>query len=203
MNSENYHILEVSEDASDAEIREKYESLKKKYSEDRWLEGEAGTNAARMLEKVDAAYEEIMRERREAKTNTDGANAFEEVSRLIQSGDLSEAQQRLDSFNERNAEWHFLQAKLFYRKNWLNESKKQLEISMQMEPSNEKYKETYNKLLEKTNYTQQTGGSTGTNPNPSSGDEQMGGNFCANCASFCYTFLCVNLVFNLCCSFCR
>lgn len=202
MNHENYRILGIGEDASDEEIRAQYESLKKKYSEERWQEGDAGTNAARMLEKIDAAYDEITRERREAKTNTDGSNAFDEVSQLIREGNLSSAQQKLDSFNERNAEWHYLQSIVFYRKNWLNESKKQLEIAMQMDPSNTKYKESYDKLLEKTNYTQQTGGSTGTNPNPSSGDEQMGGNFCANCASFCYTFLCVNLLFNLCCS-CR
>lgn len=202
MNHENYRILGIGEDASDEEIRAQYESLKKKYSEERWQEGDAGTNAARMLEKIDAAYDEITRERREAKTNTDGSNALDEVSQLIREGNLSSAQQKLDSFNERNAEWHYLQSIVFYRKNWLNESKKQLEIAMQMDPSNTKYKESYDKLLEKTNYTQQTGGSTGTNPNPSSGDEQMGGNFCANCASFCYTFLCVNLLFNLCCS-CR
>ncbi len=202
MNRENYHILGVSEEATDEEIRSAYESLKKKYSEDRWLEGEAGTEAARMLEKIDAAYDEITRERREARTNTDGTDAFAEVSRLIKEGNISAAQQKLDSFNERSAEWHYLQSIVFYRKNWLNESKKQLEIAMQMDPSSTKYKESYDRLIEKTNYTQQTGGSTGTNPNPQSGDEQMGGSFCANCASFCYTFLCVNLIFNLCCS-CR
>ena len=202
MNLSNYEILQISESASDEEIREQYQALKKKYSEERWQEGEAGTRAARMLEKVDAAYEEIMRERREAKKNTDGADAFEEVAKLIREGNISEAQQKLDSFNERTAEWHYLQSVVFYRKSWINESKKQLEIAMQMDPSNPKYRDAYEKLRARAEYTQQTGGATGTNPNPVSGDEQMGGNFCANCASFCYTFLCVNCLFNLCCG-CR
>ena len=202
MNLSNYEILQISESASDEEIREQYQSLKKKYSEERWQEGEAGTQAARMLEKIDAAYEEIMRERREAKKNTDGTDAFEEVAKLIRDGNISEAQQKLDSFNERNAEWHYLQSVVFYRKSWINESKKQLEIAMQMDDSNPKYRDAYEKLRARAEYTQQTGGATGTNPNPVSGDEQMGGNFCANCASFCYTFLCINCLFNLCCG-CR
>ena len=200
--NEYYEILQVSESATDEEIKESYRALKKKYNEERWLEGEAGNHAARMLEKVDAAYEEIMRERREKARNTEGANAFDEVAELIRKGDISGAQSKLDSFNERNAEWHYLQSVVFYKKNWINESKKQLEIAMQMDGANPKYREAYDKLKARADYRQQTGGAPNVNPNPASGDEQMGGNACANCASFCYTFLCVNCLFNLCCG-CR
>ena len=55
MNQENYEILQVSETATDEEIQASYETLKRKYNEDKWLDGEAGTNAARMLGKLDAA----------------------------------------------------------------------------------------------------------------------------------------------------
>ncbi len=200
MSLENYQILQVSENATDEEIKESYRALKQKYNEERWLEGEAGTQAARMLEKLDAAYEEIMTERREQRKNTDGNNAFEEVAELIRKGDVTGAQRKLDSFNERNAEWHYLQSVVFYKKNWMNESKKQLEIAIQMDGSNSKYRDAYEKLKARADYNQQTGGAPNTNPNPVSGDEQMGGNWCANCASFCYTFLCVNCLFNLCCN---
>ena len=54
-----------------------------------------------------------------------------------------------DKFNERNAEWHYLQAVIFYKKNWNNESKKQLEIAMQMDSNNPKYKNSYAKLNER------------------------------------------------------
>lgn len=201
MNRENYEILGVYETSSDEEITERYRELKKKYGEERWLEGEAGTHAARMLEKIDAAYEEIMRERREARSGAEGAKAFGEVIELIKKGDIVGAQALLDSFNERSAEWHYLQSVVFYKKNWINESKKQLEIAMQMDGANTKYRDAYEKLRGRAEYTQQTGGASAMNPNPV-GDEQMGGNFCANCASFCYTFLCVNCLFNLCCG-CR
>ncbi len=197
----NYEILQVSENATDEEIKEAYRALKMKYNEERWQDGEAGNQAARMLEKVDAAYEEIMRERREKRREDGGKSALDEVADLIRAGDLSGAQSKLDGFNERSAEWHYLQSVVFYKKNWINESKKQLEIAMQLDGGNPKYREAYEKLRARADYRGQTGGAEHTDPNPTA-DEQMGGNWCANCASFCYTFLCVNCLFNLCCN-CR
>ena len=200
MNQENYEILQISPSATDEEIKAQYERLKAIYNEQKWQDGEAGNNAAKMLGKLDAAYNEIMEERKEKSENTSGASAFDEVANCIRSGDITRAQQLLDGFNERNAEWHYLQSVVFFKKNWMNESKKQLEIAMQMEPENTKYRGAYEKLSGRANYTEQTGGAQNINPNPASGDDQMGGNWCANCASMCYTFLCVNCLFNLCCN---
>ena len=84
----------------------------------------------------------------------------------------------------------------------MNESKKQLEIAMQMDPVNSKYQDAYQKLNAHVNYQSQTGGAPNTNPNVQSDSEQMGGNWCSTCASCCYTYLCVNCLFNLCCG-CR
>lgn len=202
MNLQNYEILQVSPDATDDEIKASYERLKAKYNEEKWQDGEAGNNAARMLGKLDAAYAEVMEERKERAQNTSGASSFEEVSAAIRSGDLARAQSLLDEFNERSAEWHYLQSIVFYKKNWMNESKKQLEIAIQMDGSNAKYREAYDKLKARADYRQQTGGAPNTNPDPqvSPNGEQMGGSWCANCASWCYTCLCVNCLFNLCCN---
>ena len=201
MNKEYYELLQVSELATDEEIKASYESLKAKYNEEKWQDGEAGTNAARMLNKLDVAYNEIMDERRES-ARGNASDAYQEVADCIRSGDLSRAQNLLDAFNERSAEWHYLQSVVFYKKNWMNESKKQLEIAMQLDGANPKYRDAYEKLRSRAEYKGQTGGAPNTNPNPASGDEQMGGSWCANCASMCYTFLCVNCLFNLCCG-CR
>ena len=200
MNKENYEILQVSETATDEEIKEAYERLKAKYNEEKWQDGEAGNQAARMLGKLDTAYNEIMDERKEQQRNTSGESAFEEVGAAIRSGDITKAQQLLDAFNERSAEWHYLQSVVFYKKNWMNESKKQLEIAIQMDGANPKYREAYENMKSRTQYAEQTGGAQNVNPNPASDKEQMGGNWCANCASMCYTFLCVNCLFNLCCN---
>jgi hypothetical protein len=36
-------------------------------------------------------------------------------------------------------------------------------------------------------------------PMPTDDEPMMGGNACSECASCCYTYLCVNCLFNLCC----
>ncbi len=193
---ESYTILGLDETASMEEIERRYEELKAKYNEEKWQDGEAGTRAARMLEKLEAAYSDIKDERREGGHASGDASAFDEVGSAIRSGDLSRAQQLLDAFNERSAEWHYLQSVVFYKKNWMNESKKQLEIAMQMDPANEKYRAAYEKLKARADYSQQTGGATNTNPNVSQGDEQMGGNWCVSlwntCACLSWVWCCCN-----------
>jgi len=205
--NELYEVLGLKESATDEEILARYQQLREKYSEERWQDGEAGNEAARKLTKLEAAYREITESRKEQKTNTEGENSFEEISRLLRDNDLTAAQTRLDNCNERSAEWHYLQAVLFYKKNWTNDSKKQLEIAMQMDPENVKYRSAYGKLNAKNEYQQQSASQTQnpyTNYNgmPMDDGEQMGGSACSNCISCCYTYLCVDCLFSLCCG-CR
>jgi tetratricopeptide (TPR) repeat protein len=202
-----YEILGLDETATDEEVRARYESLKAKYKEEQWQDGEAGNEAAKMLNKLETAYVEIREARKERSQNTEGQSSFEEISMLLKENRISEAQAKLDDFNERSAEWHYLQAVVFYKKNWANESKKQLEIAMQMDPNNTKYRQAYGKLNAKTEYAQQEAYRQQQQQNPYSnpqygGDQQMGGNACSNCISCCYTYLCIDCLFSLCCG-CR
>ena len=202
---EYYELLGLTESATDEEITARYEELKAKYKEDRWLDGEAGNEAARKLTQVEAAYRELMASRKEQDKNTDGQNTFEEISALLKEDKLSEAQTMLDNFNERTAEWHYLQAVVFYKKNWTSDCKKQLEIAMEMDPDNQKYRNAYGKMNAKNDYQQQQASQQQQNPytNGMPYDEQMGGgNACSNCSSCCYTYLCVDCLFSLCCG-CR
>ena len=206
---EHYELLGLTEWATDEEIVARYEELKAKYKEERWLDGEAGNEAARLLTKLEVAYKEIMAARKEQSKNTGGKDAFEEIGEMLKSDRLTEAQARLDEFNERNAEWHYLQAVVYYKKNWTNDSKKQLEIAMEMDPDNQKYRSAYGKLNEKNEYQQQQAHQQQQQTqNPYSNrpfedeDMQMGGNACSNCISCCYTYLCVDCLFSLCCG-CR
>ncbi len=201
---EYYKILGVGETATDEEITASYHQLKEKYSEERWLDGEAGNEAARMLTKVETAYKEIMACRKETKKNTEGQNSYEKISELLKQDRISEAQACLDEFNERGAEWHYLQAVVYYKKNWTNDSKKQLEIAMQMDPNNQKYRMAYGKLNARVN---QQANPQAENPyartsapnDPYDNRQQMGGNACGDCISCCYTYLCIDCLFSICC----
>ncbi len=201
---ENYQLFGLDQTATDEELTARYQALKAKYNEDRWLDGEAGNEAALMLTKLDVAYGEIMAARRESKQGAGGKSAYEEISELLKADKLSEAQARLDDCNDRDAEWHYLQAVVFYKKNWSNDSKKQLEIAMQMDPNNAKYRTAYDKMNAKSNYQEQSAHEARQNPyaNEPLPDDQMGGNACSDCMTCCYLNLCVNCLFNCCCG-CR
>lgn len=205
MKKSNLELLGLSEGATEEEIKDAYDKLRAKYLEDRFKDGEEGNEAARMLTKLDAAYNEIMAELAEASSGE--GTSFERVEELIKSGDIQEAQRVLDSFNERSAKWHYLQSVIFYRKNWMNESKKQLEIAIQLEPDNKKYKQAYRKLSDrisnesKNNNGQnnQQGAYQGQTVQSTADEDQMGGGFCNSCIQCCALNMCLNML----CSCCR
>ena len=203
---EYYELLGLPEYATDEEIDVRYQELREKYREDRWLDGEAGNQAAKMLTKLETAYKEIKASRKERSENTSGQSSFEEIADMLKQDKLAEAQAALDKFDHREAEWHYLQAVVYYKKNWTNDSKKQLEIAMQMDPSNGKYRAAYAKMNAKNDYQNQSaysGGGAYQNPynnRPPQDEPQMGStNCCSECCSFCYTYLCVSCLFDICC----
>lgn len=208
MAKKDYELLGVAETAGDDEVRARYEELKQKYSEERFLEGEAGNDAARMLNRIEVAYNAIMTERAESRSTAGGGASFSKAEEYIRAGNLNEAQAVLDSFNERPAEWHYLQSVIFYKKSWINESKKQLEIAIEMDGSNEKYKTAYAKLKEKIEYDKQQAGAPSSAKPMSDGtytdydtnpQQQMGGGFCESCATCCVCNLLFNCLLNTCC----
>lgn len=202
--NDQYKLFGLDENCTDEEFEKAYQEKRKVYAEDRFLEGEAGNIAAKKLTELDMAYRDLKAERRESSHSTQGSssNAFARVEELIRKGDFHAAQHELDEFNDRNAEWHYLQAVVFFKKNWNNESKKQLEIAMQMDPDNAKYKNSYNKLEEKMRneanktFTSHSGAENG---NPYNEPRQMGG---SGCCQWCCEMAICNMMLNCCCNSC-
>jgi len=202
MMQDNYKILGLTSTATDEEIDGAYEKLKTQYSKDRFLEGEAGNLAAKNLTKLENAYREIKQERLYGFDGEKGQEKFEEIEKLIKDGSYDLAQNKLDDIADRGAEWHYLQSVIFYRKNWINESKKQLEIAIDMDPTNAKYKSSYEKLKARLSQTQgqfRSGNSTSyDNGSQQINNNQMGGNACGAMADCCTTWLCLNCLCNGC-----
>lgn len=214
MINDSYKVLGLTEYATDREISEAYFSLRKKYQEERFSDGEKGNEAARKLTEIDNAYDEITKYRKEHQT---GGNEtlYKQVDSALKENDVKKAQDLLDSFDERTAEWHYLQSVVFYKKNWTNECKKQLEIAMNLDPDNKKYKETYDRLLNKINNTgnqknQNNNSNQGWNTSSSHGggnnnannnynEQQMGGD---SCTEFCCRLAICNICLNCLCN-CR
>ena len=60
-----YEIFGLTADCTDEELNAKYAELRAKYSEDRFLEGEKGNEAASKLTELESAYREILSLRQE------------------------------------------------------------------------------------------------------------------------------------------
>ena len=200
--NENYRILGVSETATDQEVDAASMDLKQKYSKDRFLEGEAGNEAAKILTKLENAYAEILSERQSSSDcGCNDGSVYGEIERLIKEGKYDDAQRVLDDVSDRSAEWHYLQSVLFYKKNWINESKKQLEIAVEMETDNQKYKTANDKMQEKINFNRNQfhSGNANYSTNGGHGERQMGGTDCGPIAECCAMNLLLNCLCNGCC----
>ncbi len=187
-----YEVLGVDNGASMEEITAKYQQLKETYGEARFSQGEEGNRAARMLTELESAYAEISAERAYAQgTQNNAKGDFAGVEGVIKAGDLDKAQMLLDMVADRTAEWHYLQSYIYYRKNWMNESKKQLEIAVSMDGENPKYQKALVELNKRMQADQQrvfTSGNAAYGGQPyGANDGQMGGNALADC---CTTYLC-------------
>lgn len=140
-----YSILGISPDASSDELKVRYEELKAKYSEGRFAAGEEGNEAAKKLTELEQAWQDI-----QAKTvvaeETHGGGDYDYIDKLIKDHRYDEAQTVLDSINDRDGQWHYYQSIVYYKREWLTESKRQLEEAIACDPGNEKYRRALEKL---------------------------------------------------------
>lgn len=143
-----YEILGLSTGATRADVDAKYKELRSKYQQDRFLPGEEGEEASEKLQQLEVAYRDILAAMDEQSQSDDftADDDYTEIQNLIKDNRLDEAQNKLDARVTRNAEWHYVQSILFYKRNWFLESKKQLELACQMEPENQRYKQSLEKL---------------------------------------------------------
>ena len=187
-----YEILGLTEETSFEELQKRYEELE--YSEGRFQPGEAGTEAARKLNELEQAWYEIQTKREAAEVKKDaGGNDFAYVDKLIKEQKYDEAQTELDAMTVREGEWHYFQSIIYYKREWLSESKKQLEAAVECDPGNQKYKTA----LEKLNIVI---GSAQTDPRTLGADtigndpnivQQQQSDFLSNCClAYCLTSLC-------------
>ncbi len=140
-------ILGVGETCTQNELYDAYRAQRNKYADLRFEPGDVGADACAKLEEIEQAYAEakdILSSRFDIKYTGENLG---DADRAIKEGKLDEAQSILDNCTNRTAEWHYLQAAVFYRKNWTSDALKQLEYACQKDPSNEKYADAKKSML--------------------------------------------------------
>ncbi|MCI8612560.1 MAG: hypothetical protein HFE48_02535 [Clostridia bacterium] len=194
-----YNVLDLPEDSSEELLRARYEELKAKYGEQRFKAGEEGNEGANKLSELEEAWKMICSDLERKSSNKNFGGDFGQIDDLVKKGKYDEAQAMLDSFTERGAEWHYLQSIVFYKRDWLTESRKQLKMAVELAPDVEKYSTALAKLEmvmgnPETN-AQNLGRAsrTGSFPPPDDGGAQQAGNCLSSCCmAYCITDCCCN-----------
>ena len=141
-----YSVLGLSSDATREQIDNAYYSLKRECEDKLFEEGQVGMDASRRLAEIERAYNDCLEDLDKRISYDSFGSSYGEVEQLIKDAKIDEAQKKLDLIEPRDAEWHYMQAVIYYKRNWHIESKKQLEIAVALEPENSKYKRTLSKM---------------------------------------------------------
>lgn len=164
-----YEVLGVKEGASQAEIKSAYRKLVKQYHPDQYADNPLKDLAQEKLAEINEAYDMLTKGNTNSNNtgyntgynnsynnnyntnnNSNDAYAFQEIRRLIQSGNISVAENRLNSISNKNAEWNFLMGVCHIQKGWFDSGLQYIQIAVNMDPNNFEYRQTLNQLNSRT-----------------------------------------------------
>ena len=197
-----YEVLGVSRGASEEEIKKAYRELVQKYHPDKYAGNPLEDLAQEKMKEINEAYDTICKGKTQTgynpgtgasgnysgnRTGGSGSAAFMEIRRMIQMGQLDQAEAALDAMGNHVAEWYYLKGCIAVRKGWMDEAQQNFRIAMQMDPANQEYRNAYNS----------TAGGGGFSYRQYPGNN---GNNSDDCCDLCSTLLCLNC---LCNSFCH
>lgn len=169
-----YEVLGLKPGASQEEIKKTYRNLIKQYHPDQYGDNPLKDLAEEKMREINTAYDMLTKNADSSYNNSysnssnDNSNdgyMLSEIRRLIQSRNFAEAERRLNSIQNRNAEWNFLYGVVLTNKGWFDAGLNHIQTAVNMDPNNFEYRQTLNSLHQRTSsysdkYYRTTGGST-------------------------------------------
>ncbi|MBE6047167.1 MAG: J domain-containing protein [Clostridium sp.] len=134
-----YKVLGIPPHSSDVEIKEAYSKLMDTYNLNE-LEDDS----------VKLMYEEKINEANEAFRIITDNRKLEKVRDLIESDDFISAEANLNLIsNSQSAEWNYLKGILLIKKGWIESGVNHIKNAVNINPYNDEYVSTINKLNQK------------------------------------------------------
>ena len=198
-----YKVLQVSPDASDAEVKKAYRELARKYHPDHYHGTDMEHMAEEKMKEINEAYATIESWRKNGNSQQQSYGGygsygntyqqsssstnplFQRVRMAINRGEIAAAEEMLRQTDLRTAEWHFLMGAIRYRQGWLDEAAQEFEMACGMDPDNMEYRQAYQHMR---------GGGTSYRPSEYGNGGMMG----CDCGSL----LCNAMLCNMCCTPC-
>lgn len=189
-----YQILGVSPNATDDEIKQAYRELARKYHPDKYRDSDLADLAEEKMKEINAAYEEIQKQRKSKKNAGAGQSGFSgprsgasselyaRIRNLINQEEIREAEHQLYGIaeGERGAEWYFLMGCVLFKKGFYVDAQQMFDRACAMDPYNAEYREAKRRMTESG---EQYGGGYRTG----SGN----GSFCSAC-DCCSSLICAD-----------
>lgn len=152
-----YEVLGVKQGASQDEIKSAYRKLVKQYHPDQYGDNPLKDLAQEKLTEINKAYDMLKNSNNNSSySNTNNTNNsynysstggdYNEIRRLIQMRNNIEAENKLNSMQNKDAEWHFLYGVVQLNKGWFDSALTNIERACQLNPNNLEYRQTLNQL---------------------------------------------------------
>lgn len=188
-----YAVLGVPENATEAQIKEAYRTLARKYQDDTLNGGPLADIARQKMTELDAAYDAAVGALRgqepagradytytdysHTQTDYGSASQFADIRVRINNGRMDDAEMLLDGIphEQRSAEWFYLKGVIQQRRGWFDEAYNNFSTACQMDPQNREYAAAFNNL----------------NNNARGGYRQTRGGGCSAC-DVCSSLLCAD-----------
>ena len=177
-----YEVLGLKPGASQEEIKKAYRNLIKQYHPDQYGDNPLKNLAEEKMREINKAYDMLTKNNGNSYNNSysnsnnntsnnsysnysNDSYSLSEIRRLILSRNFNEAERRLNSIQNRNAEWNFLYGLVLTNKGWFDAGLNHIQTAVNMDPNNFEYRQTLNSLHQRTsaysgNYYRTTGGSS-------------------------------------------
>lgn len=188
-----YAVLGVPENATEAQIKEAYRTLARKYQDDTLKGGPLADIAQQKMTELDAAYDAAVGALRgqaptgradytytdysQTQAGYGGASQFADIRARINNGRMDDAEMLLDGIpqEQRSAEWFYLKGVIQQRRGWFDEAYTNFSSACQMDPQNREYAAAFNNL----------------NNNARGGYRQTRGGGCSAC-DVCSSLICAD-----------
>ncbi|MBE6574117.1 MAG: J domain-containing protein [Ruminococcaceae bacterium] len=149
-----FKILGVSRDATDAEIKDAYRKLARKYHPDNFANDEtARAMAEEKMKEINEAYDAVQEQRKNGSYSggsdtSDNHSKYVSVRQYINARRIGEADSILESIplNERGAQWHFLKGCVCASKGWYFDAQSYFTTACNMDPNNAEYRNALNNM---------------------------------------------------------
>lgn len=153
-----YEVLGVSQGASEDEIKRAYRDLARKYHPDQYSNNPLSDLAQEKMKEINEAYDAIIKNKGAVASSSStyqqsndwqqssSSNIYMQIRRLLEMGNIMEANQLLENITSRDAEWYFLKGAFFIKKGWYEQAANYFHRAVDMNPHNPEYRAALNNM---------------------------------------------------------